>query len=308
MACTRSSRSISRKGFGANSVKLDGSGHYDDFEVERVAAVEMNPRAKQGDLIAAIEPVADRLLKRYKAGQERLRSARERADDVGASDAQDEINALVLFKNDMAAYQRAYSFLSQIFDYGSSTIEKRFLFYKRLTPLLEFGREREGVDLSKVVLTHHNLKNEGQRRLDVSERDESKLTPMTEVGSGSVQEKERARLLEIIERINDLFGADTTDGDQLSYVNTLRDKMLESDALFMQAANNSAAQFANSPTLKEELMNAIIEAFEAHSSLSKQALDSQKVRDGLKEVLLGPAQLYQYLRNRSNDHFPGAAT
>jgi type I restriction enzyme R subunit len=286
--------------------KLDASGHYDEFEVERVAAVEMNPRAKQGDLIAAIEPVADRLLKRYKAAQERQRSARERDDNEGASDAQDEINALVLFKNDMAAYQRAYSFLSQIFDYGSSTIEKRFLFYKRLTPLLEFGREREGVDLSKVVLTHHNLKNEGQRRLDVSGRDESKLKPMTEVGSGSVQEKEKALLAEIIERVNDLFGADTTDGDQLSYVTTLRDKMLESDALVTQAANNTEAQFANSPTLKEELMNAIIEAFEAHSSLSKQALDSQKVRDGLKEVLLGPAQLYGALRARAGHESIGA--
>ncbi len=279
--------------------KLDASGHYDDFEVERVAVVEMNPRAKQGDLIAAIEPVADRLLKRYKAAQDRLRSARERNDDDGASDAHDEINALVLFKNDMAAYQRAYSFLSQIFDYGSSAVEKRFLFYKRLAPLLEFGREREGVDLSKVVLTHHSLKDEGQRRLDVSGRDESKLKPMTEVGSGSVQEKEKALLAEIIERVNDLFGADTTDGDQLSYVTTLRDKMLESDALVTQAANNTEAQFANSPTLKDELMNAIIEAFEAHSSLSKQALDSQKVRDGLKEVLLGPAQLYDALRARA---------
>lgn len=279
--------------------KLDASGHYDEFEVERVAAVEMNPRAKQGDLIAAIEPVADRLLKRYKAAQERLSNARERDDLDGASDAEDEINALVLFKNDMAAYQRAYSFLSQIFDYGSSTIEKRFLFYKRLTPLLEFGREREGVDLSKVVLTHHNLKDEGQRRLDVSGHDESKLKPMTEVGSGSVQDKEKALLAEIIERVNDLFGADTTDGDQLSYVTTLRDKMLESDALVTQAANNTGAQFANSPTLKDELMSAIIEAFEAHSSLSKQALDSQKIRDGLKEVLLGPAQLYEALRARA---------
>ena len=280
--------------------KLDASGHYDEFQVERVATVEMDPRAKQGDLIAAIEPVADRLLRRYRAAQERFRRARDSNDATSASDARDEINTLILFKNDMAAYQRAYSFLSQIFDYASTTVEKRFLFFKRLTPLLEFGRERDGVDLSKVVLTHHTLKDEGQRRLDVFERDESKLAPMTGLGSGSVQEKEKALLTEIIERINDLFGADTTDGDRLSYVTTLRDKMLESDALVTQALNNTEAQFANSPTLKGELMNAIIEAFEAHSSLSKQALDSQKVRDGLKEVLLGPARLYETLRSRAD--------
>jgi type I restriction enzyme R subunit len=85
------------------------------------------------------------------------------------------------------------------------------------------------------------------------------------------------------------------------YVTTLRDKMLESDALVMQAANNSKAQFDNSATLRDELMNAIIDAFEAHSSLSKQALASPKVRDGLRDVLLGPAQLYEALRARVSD-------
>jgi type I restriction enzyme R subunit len=74
-----------------------------------------------------------------------------------------EINALVLFKTDLGAFQRMYSFLSQIFDYGNTAIEKRSIFYKRLLPLLEFGREREGIDLSKVVLTHHNLKSQGRR-------------------------------------------------------------------------------------------------------------------------------------------------
>jgi type I restriction enzyme R subunit len=68
---------------------------------------------------------------------------------------------LVLFKGDMGAFCRLYAFLSQIFDYGNTDIEKRF--YKRLIPLLDFGRERDAVDLSKVVLTHHNLKNKGRQ-------------------------------------------------------------------------------------------------------------------------------------------------
>lgn len=49
--------------------KLDGSGHYDEYEVDRVAVVELNPNASQSMLVAAIEPVADRLLKRYRACQ-----------------------------------------------------------------------------------------------------------------------------------------------------------------------------------------------------------------------------------------------
>ena len=144
--------------------KLDAGGWYDDFEVDRVASVEVDPKAKQGDLVAAIGPVADRLLKRYKAAQERKLKAVGEHDEKGAQAAQDELAALLLFKNDIGAYQRMYSFLSQMFDYGNTAVEKRFLFFRRLMPLLEFGREREGVDLSKVTLTHHTLKTLRQDR------------------------------------------------------------------------------------------------------------------------------------------------
>lgn len=33
-------------------------------------------------------------------------------------------------------------------------------------------------------------------------------------------------------------------------------------------------------------------------TLSKQAQDSEKMRDGLRDILLGPAQLYEALRSR----------
>ena len=65
-----------------------------------------------------------------------------------AEAAQAEMSTLVLFKGDMASFVRIYTFLSQIFDYGNTDLEKRAIFYRRLIPLLEFGREREGIDLS----------------------------------------------------------------------------------------------------------------------------------------------------------------
>ena len=49
--------------------KLDAAGHYDEFEVDRVVAVELNPDAKQSELVAAVEPVVDRLHRTYKAAQ-----------------------------------------------------------------------------------------------------------------------------------------------------------------------------------------------------------------------------------------------
>jgi type I restriction enzyme, R subunit len=58
--------------------------------------------------------------------------------------------------------------------------------------------------------------------------------------------------------------------------------------------------FANLPDLASGTMNAIIDAFAAHSTMSKQALDCEKVRNGLKDVLLGPARLYEALRARGD--------
>ncbi|MDG0027182.1 DEAD/DEAH box helicase family protein [Trinickia sp. Y13] len=280
--------------------KLDAAGYYDVFEVDRVAKVELEPKATQAQLQAAIAPVADRLLKRYKAMQADKAAAEAQHDDKAAQTAKDTLDALVLFKNDMGAFVRLYAFLSQIFDYGNTDIEKRFLFYKRLIPLLEFGRERDSVDLSKVMLTHHSLRHTGRQPLNLGHGETPKLPPMDAVGSGAVQEKEKAFLDEIIQKVNGLFDGELTDDDQLVYVNgVLKGKLLENVLLMQQAASNSKEQFANSPDLKEALLHAIIDAFDAHATMSKQALDSERVRDGLKDILLGPAQLYEALRERS---------
>jgi len=277
--------------------KLDAAGHYDDFEVDRVAAVEMDPNARQSDLVAALEPVVDRLLRRYKAAQEALKAAKARGDEAGAKAATEERDALVLFKGDLGAYVRLYTFLSQIFDYGNTAVEKRAIFYKRLVPLLEFGREREGVDLSKVVLTRHSLRNLGKQKIYLSSGDGPALPPMTEAGSGKVQEKEKIYLAALIEKLNDLFGQDTTDQDQLLYVNgAIMGKMLESQTLRQQAANNTREQFATSPDLGQELDNAIIEALDAHSSMSTKALNSAEVKKGMLRFLLEYGKLWERLR------------
>ncbi|MHB1681505.1 MAG: type I restriction endonuclease subunit R [Bacilli bacterium] len=278
--------------------RLDVSGNYDDNEVERVVAVELNPKASQSELSAALEPVADRLLKRYKAAQDALKFAKAKQDANVEQEAKNEMNAMILFKRNLGTFLRVYTFLSQIFDYGNTAIEKRSIFYKRLLPLLEFGREREGVDLSRVLLTHHKLKNQGMRDLPLGGGEEEKLKPLTDLGTGDVQEKERALLAEIIAKVNDLFDGELTDEDKLVYVNhVLKGKLLESDILVQQAMNNTKEQFANSPDLANELMNAIMDAFVAHSTMSKQALDSEKIRRGLKDILLGPAHLYEALRS-----------
>jgi type I restriction enzyme R subunit len=276
--------------------KLDAAGHYDDFEVDRVVEAEMKGE-KQSELLKALEPVVDRLMRRYKTAQEALKAAREKQDEAAIKATQDELNALILFKGDLGAFIRLYTFLSQIFDYGNTAIEKRAIFYKRLLPLLEFGREREGIDLSKVKLVRHKLANQGKQPMPLGDGDAPKLPPITEAGSGGVQEKTKVYMAELIEKLNELFGSETTEQDQLVYVqHVIRGKMLESQTLRQQATNNTKEQFATSPDLDKELENAIVEALDAHTSMSTQALNSEAVRRGLKNILLNHADLWELLR------------
>jgi type I restriction enzyme R subunit len=48
--------------------------------------------------------------------------------------------------------------------------------------------------------------------------------------------------------------------------------------------------------LSKEIMNAVMDALAAHKTMSEQAIASERVREGIKDVLLGPAKLYEALR------------
>ena len=92
-----------------------------------------------------------------------------------------------------------------------------------------------------------------------------------------------------------------TDQDKLVYVNNvIKGKLLESQTLQQQASNNSKEQFANSPDLNKELLSAIMGALDAHTAMSTQALNSEVVRRGMKDILLNNAGLYETLRERGS--------
>jgi type I restriction enzyme R subunit len=242
--------------------------------------------------------VVDRLLRRHRAAQEVARGA-EGAGEKGADAARAEMEALSLFRADAGTFVRLYTYLSQIFDYGNTEIEKRAIFFRRLLPLLEFGREREGIDLSRVVLTHHTLKSRGAQPMRLDPDASGGLDPATGAGSGRVQERGKAYLREIIEKLNDLFSGELSEQDKLVYVNdVLKGKLLESETLARQAASNSKEQFASSPDLRNELLKAIMDALDAHTAMSTQALNSEAVRRGLQDILLNHADLYESLRER----------
>lgn len=167
--------------------------------------------------------------------------------------------------------------------------------------MLKFGREREGVDLSEVVLTHHNLRNRGKQSMKLKDDQYPELQPLDEAGSGEVREAKKAFLNEITEKVNDLFSGDLTDSDKLVYVkDVILGKLLESEVLVQQAKNNSKERFSESPDFDQAQIDAIIESEEAHVLMAAQALASTETRKAMKEVLL-KLKLYELLRGETED-------
>jgi type I restriction enzyme R subunit len=83
--------------------------------------------------------------------------------------------------------------------------------------------------------------------------------------------------------------------------NVIKGKMLESETLRQQALNNTKEQFGNSPDLTTELQNAIMNALDAHTAMSTQALNSERVQRGLKDLLLNHLGLWEALRALGSD-------
>ena len=274
--------------------KLDVGQHYSQAEVDAVVAASMHPEATQKAIIAAIQPVGQRLLRKHREAKHLLDRAIAAERDEPLARA--EVEALELMRRDMQSYVKQYTFMAQMIDFGNPEFHKRMIFFRFLIPMLTFERSHPQIDLSYVELTAYNLRPLKEAQLTLQPAD-GEIDPSGAAGSGSVHDPEKKRLAEIIRLVNELFQGDLTDGDMLTYVNdVLKQKLLESPVLREQARNNSAEQFANSPDLQNQLIDAIVTAMAAHETMSRQALSDDSVQRGLLRILLGPVGLYRALR------------
>jgi type I restriction enzyme R subunit len=115
--------------------KLDAACIYTPDEVEAFVAAYF--KGRQGDMQAKVAPAADRYRVQF-------------GEAIEATD-KEAIDALQIFRKDIAGFNRAYDFLSQIVDFADAELEKRSIFFKHLLPWLKDERSHEPVDLSETV-------------------------------------------------------------------------------------------------------------------------------------------------------------
>lgn len=170
--------------------ELVGYGVFEQEEVESFAVAYFDKRASQAKLYERLGPVADRF-----------------------DELDDEVKRE--FRHQLVRYVRLYSFLSQIIQFTDTDLEKLYVFARLLRKLLRVEREelpreiREMIDLESMKIRQ---KGEGRIRL---ERGNGKLEPVSDRPPGARSNSE-APLSEIIEQLNDRFGADLSEEDRIT--------------------------------------------------------------------------------------------
>lgn len=252
--------------------KLDHSGIYDQHHVERAARVFVEGQGRRGnnELSAALAEPKDRFWKQ-------LDEAREAKNNL-------EIDRLYDFRKTVDAFVKTYGFLSQLYNYADTDLEKHYLFFKFLAKeIRDSGREGR-VDVSEVALVAYAIRKE--READIKLVDGKPLEPSNDVGSGVPHDPELALLNEAIAKLNSLFELEgVNENDSRNILVWVSDKAMENQTVRNQAEKNSRDQFLESKQLKDVVLEALVSTRENAESMSAELLSDQHKIDVLTRLV-----------------------
>lgn len=281
--------------------KLDEEGIYLWTEVEAFALAFFDPKAAASKLSYYCRPAKERFAKRYKLAQESRqhamnfkRTAENNGDSVGLKSAESavkeagaQVDQLDLFKKNLLSFTRLYEFLSQIIPYEDRELEQLCVYAKHLYPLLRVDRlEEDEVDIDELQLTHYRLTKGAEHQLRLNEKDgKHGLDPATGVGSGKAHDPEKKRLSEIIDALNDIFGAEVSDADKLQFLHGIANRISRQEDVMAQVNNHSVEQVMHG-LFPKRVVDTVLDAMTDHEKLSLEVLDNEAKSRAFALVIL----------------------
>jgi type I restriction enzyme R subunit len=279
--------------------KLDAEGIYHWGEVTAFALAFFDPKAAHTKLSYHCKPAVARFTQRYKTAEaarreanHRKRTAEDNGDTVGFKTAEhdltqagEQLDQLDLFKKNLKSFVRLYEFLSQIVDYEDRELEQLCVYGKAIYRLLQVDRlDQEDVDISELALTHYRLTKRQEQQLRLADADgEYALKPGSDIGSGKAHDPEKKRLSEIIDALNDLFGAEVSDEDQLQFLTAIANRIRREEDVMAQVKNHQPEQVMHG-LFPQRVVDTVLDAMTDNEKLSLEVLDNED--SGRKFALL----------------------
>jgi len=253
--------------------RLDAQGIYLQIEVDEFSRIFFAPKRRQspGDH-KAMNAVLDQAVARFK----QLQAAEE-----------DEAE---LLRGKVQAFRNLYGFLSQVIPYQDSDLEKLFTYLRHLALKLPKRKSEPGYQFDEEVeLEYYRLQKISEGSISLNEGYVKPLDGPRDVGSGVVRE-EHVALSRLIDIINDRFGGELNEADQL-FFDQIAEAASKSEALQKAAEVNSLDKFQL--VFRQVLESLFIERMDLNEELFADYMGKADMQD-LVSKWLG-SQVYERL-------------
>jgi len=189
--------------------ELDASGIYLQDEVDEFARIFFAPKRRQSPSDhKAMNAILDKAVERFRKLEQ---EAKEEAED---------------WRGKVQAFRNLYVFLSQVIPYQDSDLEKLYTWLRHLALKLPRRKIGPGYQFDEEVeLEYYRLRKISEGSISLDKGYAKPLDGPTEVGTGNIHE-EHLPLSRLIQIINERFGSELTDADQLFF-----DQIVEAAAL-----------------------------------------------------------------------------
>jgi type I restriction enzyme, R subunit len=189
--------------------------------VKGFCAVYFKPRRKESvHDHAQMNGVLDQAVERFK----------ERPEDE-----REEVKALLV------NFRNMYGFLSQVIPYQDSDLEELYTYLRfLLTKLPKRGNGPAPHLEDEIELQYYRLQKISEGQIDLNSGEGYPLKGPSDVGTG--QDDTKIGLAELIDILNERFGTNFTQADQL-FFDQIQEEAIENDTLQKAAAANSKADF-----------------------------------------------------------------
>ena len=186
------------------------------------------------------------------------------------------------FRGQLTAYRNLYAFLSQVIPYQDSDLERLYAFVRNLIAKLPPPGDGHAFALDdEVALRFFRLQQMTEGSIDLSTGEADPLKGPTDVGTARTPDEEVA-LSNLIDKLNERFGTDFTQADQL-FFDQIRATAEESEKIVEAAKANNLANFSS--YLERTLDELFIDRMEGNEEIFSRVMTDKDFRSAAHEHL-----------------------
>lgn len=200
------------------------------------------------------------------------------------------------FRGQLTAYRNLYAFLSQIIPYQDSDLEKFYTFVRNLISKLPPPGDGKSFTLDdEVALRYFRVQQMSEGSIDLSTGESYPLKGPTDVGSHMVRE-EPVTLSSLVEKLNERFGTDFTEADQL-FFDQISASAEQNEKIVEAAKANNLPDF--SAFLERKLDELFIDRMENNDEIFSRIMTDKEFRSAAHDHLA--KEIFDRVRQSHNE-------